>query len=175
MQKILQWNGSVREYQAEYKTLKIEKPERCRCGCVRFHKWGKYERYVIEETGEHIIPIRRICCIKCHRTYSYLPSFCVSKMCYSADFIIKVLCALILKIRFELEDMRRYAYAILNRFVRLENLWLLFLRTRSFKDFPIAKKERTVKIFTALLKYHESKNLISSFFDETGRHFMSLK
>jgi hypothetical protein len=96
-------------------------------------------------------------------------------MCYSADFIIKVLCALILKIRFELEDMRRYAYAILNRFVRLENLWLLFLRTRSFKDFPIAKKERTVKIFTALLKYHESKNLISSFFDETGRHFMSLK
>jgi hypothetical protein len=96
-------------------------------------------------------------------------------MCYSADFVIKILCALIQKIQFELEGMKRRAYAILNRFVRLENLWVVFLRTRNSEDFPAAKKERTVKIFTALLKIYESEHFISSFFDETGRHFMSLK
>jgi len=112
MQKILQWNGSVRDYQAEFKKIEVEKPKRCRCGCVKFHKWGKYERYVIEEDGEHIVPVQRICCVQCRRTYSYLPSFCVSKMCYSADFVLKILSALILKVRFELEDMKRRAYAI---------------------------------------------------------------
>jgi len=173
MQKVLQWKGSIREYQTGFKNLQLEKPEKCRCGCVKFHKWGKYERYVVEKDTDYTVPIQRIRCIKCHMTYSYLPSFCISKFCYSADFIMTILSALILKIRFEFGDMKRQAYAVLRRFVRLESLWMIFLRARGFGDFPGAGKERTMKIFTALLKFH--KNLISSFFKETGRHFMSLK
>jgi hypothetical protein len=142
---------------------------------LEISQWGKYERSVRETDGEYRVPIQRIYCIKCRRTYSYLPSFCVSKICYSANFTIKILSALILRIKFELEDMKRHAYTVLKRFVRLENLWLTYLRTKGCKDFPTDKKERTVKIFTALLKLNENQNLISNFFSETGRHFMSLK
>jgi len=83
--------------------------------------------------------------------------------------------ALILKIRFELVDRKRLAYAILKRFVQLEKLWLVFLRAGGFGDFPVTQKERTVKIFTALLKFHENKNLTPRFLEETGRHFMCVK
>ena len=86
-----------------------------------------------------------------------------------------ILKALILKIHVDLTDIKRYAYAILSRFVQLEALWLTYLRGQGFGDFPVAQKARTVKIFTAILKLHERKIFIPSFFKETGRHFMSLK
>jgi hypothetical protein len=86
-----------------------------------------------------------------------------------------ILKTLILKIRIELTNINRYAYALLSRFVQLEPLWLVYLRSQGFGDFPVAKKARTVKIFTAILKLHERKNFIPSFFRETDRHFMSLK
>ena len=99
MQKILEWKGSISEYQADFKKIQLGKPEKCVCGCVKFHKWGKYERYVIEAKTEHIIPIQRICCVKSGVTYSYLPSFCVSKMVYSVELIMAILRMLLLKIR----------------------------------------------------------------------------
>ena len=175
MQKVLQWERSIPEYQKEFKYLQLEKPENCRCGCVKFHKWGKYERYVITENGEYIVPVQRICCVKCGKTYSYLPSFCVRNFSYGLDLIMAFLKALILRIRFDFDDRKRLAYAIRKRFVRLEKLWLVFLRARGFGDFPVTQKERTVKIFTALLKFHENKNLTLRFLEETGRHFMCVK
>lgn len=175
MQKILEWKGSVSEYKAGFKKLELEKPGKCGCGCVKYHKWGKYERYVIEEKAEYIIAVQRICCVKCGKTISYLPSFCVSKKSYSVNLIMAILSALILKNRVELGDRRRYAYVILRRFVGLEKLWLTFLRSKGFGDIPRVRKERGVKIFTSLLKLHETKNITSSFFGETGRHFMCEK
>jgi len=176
MQMVLRWKEGVGEYRTKFRSIEIENPEKCeRCGCVKFHKWGKYGRYVVEEDAEHWIFIQRICCVKCLKTYSYLPSFCVTGNYYSVDFILTFLSALILKIRFELDDMRRRAYAFLKRFRELENLWLVFLRAKGFGDFPKDKKERMVKIFTALLEYHKTGDLLASFFKETGRHFMSAK
>ena len=176
MQKVLQWTKSIPQYQAEYKNIKIEHPSKChKCGCMKFYKWGKYERNVIDEDVEYLIPIQRVCCVKCNKTYSYLPSFCISGVCYSTDFIMAFLNALILKIGFEFRDVKRRAYIFLSRFVRLESLWITFLRGRGFGDFPTEKKERTVKIYTALQELHESKNLIAGFFQETGQHFMREK
>jgi hypothetical protein len=176
MQLVFVWQKGILRYQFEFNNMEFEMPERCpQCGCVKFHKWGKYARYVIEETAEHQIDIQRIRCVKCLRTCSYLPSFCLSGMNYGLDFVLTILNALLLKIRFSFGDIRRRAYAFLQRFVRLENLWLVFLRSTGFGDFPADKKKRATKIFTALLKIHQNGNLSSSFLAETGRHFMSVK
>jgi len=86
-----------------------------------------------------------------------------------------VLNALLLKVPFSFGDMRRRAYAFLQRFVRSENMWLVFLRSKGFRDFPTDKKNRATKTFSALLKIHQKENLLSGFFRETGRHFMSAK
>lgn len=175
MQKVLQWEKGIEEYLSEFKKLQIKRPQNCeRCGCTKFHKWGTYERFVIEENAEHRISIQRFYCIKCEQTCSSLPSFCVSGVCYSLDFIIKFLRVLILKISFELDELKRQAYAFLKRFVQSENLILAYLRSRGFGEFPEAKKERTMKIFTALLEIHKRGNLLFDFFQETNRHFMSI-
>ena len=175
MQVVLTWKEGISRYQSGFKDIAFEMPEICpHCGCVKFHKWGKYARYVIEASAEYRIDIQRICCVKCHKTCSYLPSFCLSGICYGVDFVLAVLNALLFKLRVSFGDMRR-AYAFLQRFIQSENLWLIFLRARGFGDFPEDRKKRAVKIFTALLKIHQDENLMSSFLGATGRHFMSAK
>ena len=88
---------------------------------------------------------------------------------------MKWLNALILKVTFAFGEQKRRAYAFLRRFADLESLWLVFLRAKGFGEFPTNKKECMIKIFTALLELHEHQNLLSGFFQETGRHFMSAK
>ena len=170
------WNQGIVKYQSEFAALSAEYPGQCpACGCTKLHKWGKYERHVIEEGEEHRVCIQRIRCVKCGKTHSYLPSFCVSRLCYGADFIMAILKALLLKIRYSLENIKRRAYAFLKRFRESENLWLVVLRARGFGCFPVRKKERTAKIFIALLELYKDKNFLSDFLRETGRHFMSVK
>ena len=176
MQIVLPWNQGIVKYQSEFAALQTEHPGRCPlCGCTKFHKWGKYERYVVEESRYHRISIQRTRCVKCGKTHSYLPSFCVSRLCYGADFIMATLNALILKLRCSFEDHKRRAYAFLRRFRESENLWLTFLRSRGFGNIPARKKERAAKIFTALLKIYKEENFLSDFLRETGRHFMCAK
>ena len=176
MQMVLVWTKGITEYKSEFKNITFESPEKCSlCGCVKFHKWGKYVRYVIEKGADHRIFIQRICCVKCLKTYSYLPSFCVSGVCYGVDYIMTFLSVLILKLRYELDELKRRAYMFLRRFAEYENLWLVFLRTRALGEYPSLKKERQVKIFTALLEYHKNGTLMPDFLRETGQHFMSAK
>ena len=176
MQIVLPWNQGIQQYQSEFKDLRSEHPRQCPgCGCVKFHRWGKYERDVVEERRDHRISIQRIRCVKCGKTCSYLPSFCVSGLSYGIDFIMTILKSFIQKLRYSLEERKRRAYALLRRFRDYENLWLVFLRSRGFEDFPPDKAERTAKIFTALLKLHREENVLSVFLRETGRHFMSVK
>jgi hypothetical protein len=159
-----------------YEEMKTTKPERCpNCGCKKFHKWGKYERYIIEEEGEDRICVRRIRCTKRRKTYSYLPSFCISGMSYGLDFVIKILKTLVLKMRFLYEELRRRVYEFLRRFVRSENLFMVFLRVKGVKKFPDSKRKRIEKIFIELLEFHKKGELSSDFFEETGRHFLSAK
>lgn len=176
MQHVLRWSEGISAYQSKFKDMDFEIPERCtHCGCGKFHKWGSYKRYVIEEEGEHEIHIQRIRCVKCGKTTSYLPSFCLSGICYGLEFVIKILKALLLKTRFSFGELRRRAYAFLRRFTQAESLWLVFLRAGGFLDFPENGKDKRREIFTALLKIHQSGDLLASFFQETGRHFMSTK
>jgi hypothetical protein len=176
MQMVLSWNSGISEYESGFKKVQPEQPQCCPgCGCGKFHKWGKYERHVIEENSGGRISIRRIRCVKCGKTHSYLPAFCVSRISYSINFIIAILKAFILKLRISLKERIRRAYALWRRFREAENLWLVFLRARGFRDFPADSKERTEKIFTILEKLHKEDNLSSIFFLETGRHFMSAK
>jgi hypothetical protein len=176
MQKVLRWEKGVERYKKEDEKIKIEKPERCKkCGCKKFHKWGKYERYIISEEGDERIKIRRIRCVKCGKTYSYLPSFCISGMCYSLDFVIKILKALILKIKFSFGDLRRRAYEFLRRFLQSENLFVVFLRAKGVWDFHCDRQKRLKKILKGLLKFYENGSLLSEFLKETGQHFLSAK
>ena len=173
MQIVLQYSKSIPEYQKDFKGLQFKRPEKCKCGCVKFHKWGKYERDVAEKNEDHKVPIKRICCVKCRTTYSFLPSFCVSKVCFSTDFIMFFLKVLILKTKHNLGEKKRQAYTFLRHFTKSENLWVVFLRAKGLDFLPINKKERRIKIFTALLKIYESKNFMTRFLRETGRHFMT--
>ena len=176
MQIVLSWNQGISQYQSDFKGLQAEHPRQCPgCGCSRFHKWGKYTRYVVEACEEHRVSIQRILCVKCGKTSSYLPSFCVSGLSYGVDFIMIILKSFIQKLQYSLEERRRRAYALLRRFRDYENLWLVFLRARGFEAFPPNKVARTAKIFTALLKLHRKENILSGFLRETGRHFMSVK
>jgi hypothetical protein len=176
MQFVLPWKKGVAPYESEFSDLEVKRPERCpHCGCGKFHKWGKYERYVVEEESDARIPVRRIRCVKCGGTFSYLPSFCLSGISCSADFLMRLLGVLILKTRVSLGEWKRRAFLFLRRFARLENLWLTFLRARGFGDFPADKRARLRKIFAALLEFHRNGSLSADFLRETGRRLMSVK
>ena len=176
MQFILPWNNGIANYQTGVQDLEITRPERCpQCGCGKFHKWGRYGRYVVEASNEHYILVQRIRCVKCHKTYSYLPSFCLSGICYGLDFVMKILEALLLKMELSFERIRRRAFAFLRRFVESEALWLTFLRARGFGIFPRDRRERLIKVLSALLEIHREGILLASFLQETGRHFLSTK
>jgi hypothetical protein len=174
MQILLQVDNNI-QYLAESKGQKANCPQKCVCGCTKFHKWGKYKRYLIDEDGEQEIYIQRIRCVKCKKTHSYLPSVCVSGACYSAGFIMRLLSALILKLRIKLGERKRRAYAYLRRFVSRESQWIIFLRAKGFGDISSAGMERRRKIFTELLKIYEGGKLLADFLRETGRHFMCAK
>ena len=88
---------------------------------------------------------------------------------------MKFLSTLILKTQYELGELRRRAYICFKRFVQLENLWLVFLRAKEFKEYPAGKKERLTKIFVTLLGIHQNGTLTSDFLRETGLHFLSAK
>lgn len=173
MQEIIQWEKSVSAYRSEFENLKLEKTKKCKCGCTRFYKWGKYARFVVDENRDYPILIKRIRCIKCGATYSFLPSFCVPRLCFSVDFIMLFLKVLILKLKSELGYMKRQAYKFLKRFTESESLLVTFLRTKGVDYLPEDKKKRRKKIFESLLKLHKSQKLISCFFRETGRYFMA--
>jgi hypothetical protein len=176
MQIVLAWDKGIEQYQGGFKCLQIERPQRCLgCECGKFHKWGKYMRYVIDKKANFQVYIQRIRCVKCGQTSSYLPSFCVSGLSYGVDLIMAILNALIFKLRYSLDERKRNAYALLRRFRERENLWIAYLRAKKLARFPDAKRERETKIFTALLIFHKSGNFLSDFFNETKRHFMSKK
>lgn len=176
MQEVLIWEKGIEEYQTGFARRQKERPCRCReCGCTKLHRWGSYMRYVAEESRAYRIPVQRYRCVRCLRTYSSLPSFCLKRLGYSADMIMKLLEALILGIQKVAEELKRQAYIYLKRFARLESLWLFFLRGKGFGSLPQDRKERRAKIFVALLEQYGNKAFAANFLAETGRHFMAVK
>jgi transposase-like protein len=70
-------------------------PNKCSygdCGInLKMKKHGFYSRFIRTITFTGWIRIRRYKCLKCGRTLSMLPSFCLAGFSYSVDFIIALL------------------------------------------------------------------------------------
>jgi len=181
MQEVMRWNKGVAEYIAGYKQIRMKMPPRCKkCGCNKFYKWGKYERNVVEEHTEHRVPIARIRCVKCKRTSSLLPDFCISRVQYSAGLVLRLLSWLLGGLGAVApgppsshESMWRRAYAYRRRFVRKETLWLTFLRERGFGEIPPGRTERFREMLAELNRLFGQGKLLCAFHASTGRHFMA--
>jgi hypothetical protein len=185
MQRVMRWNGSVAEYLKHFSGIKIERPKSCNhCGCNKFYRWGNYERNVIEEDVEHRVPVRRFCCAKCRRTISYLPEFCISRVQYAAAFVMRLLSWVLGGVGGGAqaptptppnthESLRRRAYAFRQRFVAKLNLWLVFLRETGYGGVSEAPERKIKEFFKALRSHWNHQELMSEFYEVTGRHFMA--
>lgn len=78
----------INQYCKDYK--KQKKPKKCRLckceGCLIWH--SIYFRYVITLSGKYKIPIRRVKCKECGRTFPLLPNFIIKYHRYGADVIL---------------------------------------------------------------------------------------
>jgi len=96
MQNIFLSNQKPEDYVKKNNTGKYPAaPKKCPhsdCGIpIQMKKNGFYTRVVITLTFTGRIRIRRYKCLKCGRTVSMLPSFCVAGFTYGVEFIITLL------------------------------------------------------------------------------------
>jgi hypothetical protein len=174
MQIILNFKENVKRYTEGFSTLEIERPKQCvRCRSPKIYKWGKYYRYVIEEESESLIPIQRIRCGKCRRTDSYLPEFCLSRIQYSADYVMKLLEFILLYGKVHKEAIKTQIYFFKARFLEKANAFISYLRVIGLKKVSDNPKERAIEIFVELFSLHREKKLIEDFFKHTAKHFMA--
>jgi len=181
MQEVMQWGDGIAQYIKMFKHIRVKPPQRCKkCGCNKFYRWGKYERNVIEKHIEHRVPIARVRCVKCRRTSSFLPDFCISRVQYSAGFVLHMLSWLLGGLGAVApgppkshESIWRRAYAYRQRFVRKEALWLIFLRGRGFGEISANKAGKSRELLTELNRLWEQGQLLCEFYAATGRHFMA--
>jgi hypothetical protein len=174
LQDVLQWNGRIEEYLADFAALRVNSPGRCpECGCLKFHRWGSYKRNVVDKNKEYRIPVRRMRCAECRKTISFLPDFCVSRAQYSAGYIIHLISWVLGLLGAEAlapgtpdarENLRRRAYLYRQRFVRKEKLWRQFLH---------GIKSGIAEIAKALGSLWRKGKLLCEFYAATGKHFMA--
>jgi len=80
---------AIEAYAARFHEERPAKPGRCqRCGHRGPLHWhGHYVRRLITRTKIHALPIRRLFCTLCRRTFALLPPFVV-KFCHYAKEVI---------------------------------------------------------------------------------------
>jgi hypothetical protein len=59
------------------------------------------------------------------------------------------------------------------RFLEKANLFITFLRGKGIGEISSEPKERAIEIFDALYSMHREKELLTSFFKDTSKHFMA--
>jgi transposase-like protein len=153
MQIILSFKEGIQEYKKEYKSnkLEIERPKQCpRCGGAKVYKWGKYYRYVIEEERESLIPIQRIRCAKCGGTGSYLPDFCLSRIQYSVDYVMKLLEMILIHGKIYAEEIKARIYFFKQRYLAQLNVFITYLRGNGMKELSTSPKEKAIEVFAEL-------------------------
>ena len=88
----------IEKYLEDFSRGRLKKPEKCelcrQTQCLNWH--GFYRRQVITLTGTEYIPIRRVLCKECGRTFAVLPGFILKRRRYGLDVI-----------RFALEEAER--------------------------------------------------------------------
>lgn len=79
----------IEAYAARFHEERPAKPNRCRrCGCGGPLHWhGRYVRRLITLTKIHALPIRRLFCTLCRRTFALLPPFVVKFHHYAKEVI----------------------------------------------------------------------------------------
>jgi hypothetical protein len=180
VQKVLQCDGRIEEYLADFAARRVTGLERCpECGCLKFYRWGSYKRNVVDKNKEYRIPVRRMRCANCRKTISFLPDFCVSRAQYSAGYVIQLISWALGLLGAESlapdapdarENLRRRAYFYRERFVRTEELWRKFLHRFGVDNNTQGGFGEIVKALGSL--WREGKFLYE-FYKATGTHFMA--
>jgi len=93
MQIMTQFSMSPQQYIMRFKSLRMERPEKCpQFGIPHsFYGHGCYWRNVLSDDYEGRIPVARFCCKVCALTVFLLPSFVLPYFQYSLKFILTVL------------------------------------------------------------------------------------
>ena len=73
MQLVIESPCSVREYMAGFAQVRNSAPRECPCcgGCLKGH--GRRHRWVVSLEGASSVPIQRMACKVCGKTFSLLP------------------------------------------------------------------------------------------------------
>ncbi len=91
----------IEKYLEDFIRGRLKKPEKCelcrQTQCLNWHSF--YRRQVITLAGTEYIPIRRVLCKECGRTFAVLPGFILKRRRYGLDVI-----------RFALKEAERTTY-----------------------------------------------------------------
>ena len=81
--------SAINRYTHKVKNGKLAKPDRCplckRTGRLSWH--AEYSRKLITLRGVFNIPVKRLYCRNCHKTFSLLPDFVKKYHRYASDII----------------------------------------------------------------------------------------
>jgi hypothetical protein len=69
--------------------------------------------------------------------------------------------------------LKEQIYFYKRRFLEKINLFITFLRGKGIGKLSSEPKERAIEIFDALYTLHRAKELLTSFFKDTSKHFMA--
>jgi len=165
-------------------------PKKCphsNCGIpMKMKKNGFYTRVVITLSFAGQIRIRRYKCLKCGRTVSMLPSFCVAGFTYGVEFIIQLLQHMIKigSIKNTVKEWRRRFESISRRLVnkymtRLRNnrkmiqYGLNQISPDNISLGRISGDTEWTKSFLLGIRPNLSPELNADFQKATGKSFMS--
>jgi len=94
MQRVFLTDAPAKDFSKQNSSLFPNAPNRCPFGdCampVKLKKHGFYKRFYISKSFSGYICIRRYICPVCGRTVSMLPSFCFTRIQYSALEILNI-------------------------------------------------------------------------------------
>ncbi len=95
---VLSIQNKIKHYIEDYKNCRITKPKHCKiCKQTGLIWWSYYKRQLKNLANRHTIPVKRVRCNKCGKTFAIIPDF-IKKFCkYGIDVIIYVLKSLVKK------------------------------------------------------------------------------
>lgn len=117
------------------------------CGAVnRLHRHGFYERYAIEAGEMYRLPICRLICPDCKKTFSILPDFLLPYFQHTVKFIIEILLAFWLSCMLLCTRQLRRFYEK-RAYGKTKDIELFFRECGYREPLPADRKEKAIKLF----------------------------